>query len=500
MADLKEILDLMKNPKKEDVDIVTKAYNFAENTHINHKRSSGEPYFNHLFETSKVLAELNMDTATISAGLLHDSIEDAGVKEENIKKEFGDEIFFLVNGVTKLGTLKYRDNKRHLESMRKLFVAMSQDIRVLIIKLSDRLHNMKTLQYVKKEKQHRIALETLEIFAPIAYRLGIRKFSRQLEDLSFQYVYPSEFEEIKKVIKEKSEKTSNRLERFIRSLRKSLAKEGVVNEHIDFRIKGLYSLFTKLKRKKKLAEDVYDIMAVRVHVDNISECYKVLGIIHGIWRPLPGKIKDYIAFPKTNGYQSLHTTIFTGDGSIIEVQIRTEEMHNNAEYGIASHFMYKEGKQKNSKNSDINWFDKLLPNTTISTDSFKTYCAINNNPKWIKELVNTQSGITKKGEFLNTLKSDFFKERMFIFTPKGDVVDLPRESTPIDFAYAIHSQIGNHIGSVLVNGKMVSLSTKLRNGDIVQIITKKSNHPTKKWLDIAKTNTARKNIRNKTGN
>lgn len=498
MTSAKEILNLMNAPTTKDIDLIEKSYNFAEVAHKDHKRSSGEPYFNHLLETAKLLAELNMDAITISAGLLHDSIEDVDIKEGTVKKEFGDEVFFLVNGVTKLGSLKYRNNKRHLESMRKLFVAMSQDIRVLIIKLADRLHNMRTLQYVKKEKQRRIATETLEIYAPLAYRLGIRKFSRELEDLSFQYVYPLEYEKIKALVRKKNKKILHRLEKFIKSLRKALAKENIVNERIDYRIKGLYSLYNKLKRKKKDIEDVYDILALRVYADTVSDCYKILGVVHGIWRPLPGKIKDYIAFPKTNGYQSLHTTIFTGDGSIIEVQIRTEEMHKNAEYGVASHLLYKEGGQNVSQNSSMNWFKNLLPNIINFSSSSQTYGAINNDaPKWIKQLVETQSGVIEKGEFLNTIKSDFFKERIFVFTPKGDVVDLPRDSSPIDFAYAIHSHIGNHTGSAKINGKMASLATKLKNGDIVEIITKESNHPTRKWLDLVKTSTAKKNIRNK---
>lgn len=498
MTNIKEISILMNSPSKKDTELIDKAYNFAETAHKDHKRSSGEPYFNHLVETAKLLAELNMDALTISAGLLHDSIEDVGVKEEDIKKEFGEEIFFLVNGVTKLGALKYRNNKRHLESMRKLFVAMSQDIRVLMIKLADRLHNMRTLQYVKKEKQRRIATETLEIYAPLAYRLGIRKFSRELEDLSFQYVYPAEYEKIKALVKDKNKKTLHRLEKFIKSLRKALAKENIINERIDYRIKGLYSLYNKLKRKNKEIEDVYDLLAIRIYAKTVSDCYKILGIVHGIWRPLPGRIKDYIAFPKTNGYQSLHTTIFTGDGSIIEVQIRTEGMHKNAEYGVASHILYKKDTQETDQNSNVNWFKNLLPNIINFSNSSKTYGAINNDiPKWIKQLVETQKGITENGDFLDTIKSDFFEERIFVFTPKGDVVDLPRESSPIDFAYAIHSQIGDHTGSVKINGKMVSLATKLKNGDIVEIITKDSNRPTRKWLDLVKTSLAKKNIKSK---
>ena len=350
MQSVKDITSIMpETPTTEDVELITKAYDFAEKAHEGHLRHSGDPHFVHVFETAKTLAEFGMGATTISAGFLHDTIEDTDSTEEEIKKEFGPEILFLVQGVTKLKQLKYRGAERHTESLRKLFVATSQDIRVLIIKLADRLHNMRTLQYLPKAKQQRIALETLEIYVPLAYRLGIRKLHRELEDYAFQYAYPKKYEDTKKLLKEKSKETLKRLEKIHKSIRKAFAKEGLTDVHTFSRVKGFYSLYKKLERKGRDIEKVYDIAALRVIVPSVSDCYKALGIIHGTWRPLPNRIRDYIAFPKPNGYQSLHTTIFTGDGGIVEVQIRTEQMHREAEYGIASHLSYKEGFKKKTQ-------------------------------------------------------------------------------------------------------------------------------------------------------
>jgi GTP pyrophosphokinase len=489
----------MDSPSKDDVALVKKACEFAQKAHEGVKRNSGEPYFNHVFETAKTLAELKMGAVTISAGLLHDSIEDGVATEECIKKEFGDEILFLVNGVTKLGKVKYRGAERHIESLRKFMVAMSQDIRVLIIRLADRLHNMRTLQYVRPDKQKRIALETLEIYAPLAYRLSIRKLSRELEDLSFKYVSPKEYDEATTLLKQKKEETLPRLEKFIKSVKKALAKEGMTNIKTDFRQKGIYSLYRKLKAKAGDIEKIYDILALRIIVKDLSDCYKVLGIMHSVWRPLPGRIKDYIAFPKPNGYKSLHTTVFTGDGSIVEIQIRTEEMHRNAEYGIASHISYKENGNKNIKgNTDIDWFRQFLPKTINFAKSNKND-NIKEMPKWISELADSQDGIktkTEKEEYIDDLKADFFCQRIFVFTPKGEVVDLPVGSCALDFAYAIHSDVGDHTNSAKINGKMVAIKTELKNGDIVEIITNKSSKPSSKWLEIVKTNMAKRHINN----
>lgn len=501
MANLEEIIKLLKSPTEEDKKLVEKAFLFAENAHKEQKRFSGDPYFLHLTEVAKILGELGMGPTTIAAGLLHDVIEDAAIPPEKIEKEFSKDIRFMVEGVTKLGKLRYRGVERYIESLRKLFVAMSQDLRVLIIKLADRLHNMRTLQYVKKEKQKRIAVETLEIYAPLAYRLGIRKLNRELEDLAFPYVYPEEYERTKKMLREKSRETIDHLEKLRKSIVKGLAKSGIVNIKSDYRVKGLYSFYQKLTRKDWDKDRVYDILAVRVIVPTVEDCYKVLGIIHAHWRPLPGRIKDYIAFPKPNGYQSLHTTIFTGDGSIMEVQIRTEEMHRESEYGVASHFEYKENfDRKKVKGSGLAWIMQFLPLFTkaLNLDSHQE---ISNGdiPSWIRQLAEVESKGNEHDEFMKEIKADFFKTRVFVFTPKGDVVDLPADANPIDFAYAIHSDIGDHMAGAKVNGRMVSLENPLKNGDIVEVLVRQNAKPTAKWLDLAKTAIAKKHIRSRLG-
>jgi guanosine-3',5'-bis(diphosphate) 3'-pyrophosphohydrolase len=508
MTDVKDIVGIMDNPSDEDKNLITKAFDFAKKAHEGHLRKSGEPYFLHLIETAKTLAEMGMGPKTISAGLLHDSIEDVGVSPETIKTEFGEEVLYLVEGVTKLGALKYRGLLRHTESLRKLFVATSQDIRVVIIKLADRLHNIRTLEHVSAEKQKRIALETLEIYAPVADRLGMSRLKGELEDLAFPYIYPKEYEEVKKLLKQKSKETTEHLEKVGKSLKKELGKQGITNFETDHRIKRLYSLFRKLERKDWDIDKIHDISALRIIVPTINDCYKILGVIHSNWRPLPGKIKDYIAFPKPNGYRSLHTTIFTGDGGILEIQIRTREMHYESEFGIASHVLYKEGGKipdapapAGRLSNNLVWLRSLLPSFKPFRNEAKPAPLGNTErympptaPQWVKQLAEAQESVSKSEEFMKTLKTDFFSHRIFVFTPKGDVVDLPMESTPIDFAYAIHSDIGNHIAGTKVSGKMAPLDTKLRNGDIVEIITKPGSHPTQKWLDIAKTSMARKHI------
>lgn len=501
MKSVKDITSIMpETPTTADVELITKAYDFAEKAHEGHLRHSGDPHFVHVFETAKTLAEFGMGATTISAGFLHDTIEDTDKTEEEIKKEFGAEILFLVQGVTKLKQLKYRGAERHTESLRKLFVATSQDIRVLIIKLADRLHNMRTLEYLPKAKQQRIALETLEIYVPLAYRLGIRKLHRELEDYAFQYAYPKKYEDTKKLLKEKSKETIKRLEKIHKSIRKAFAKEDLIDVHTFSRVKGFYSLYKKLERKGRDIEKVYDIAALRVIVPTVSDCYKALGIIHGTWRPLPNRIRDYIAFPKPNGYQSLHTTIFTGDGGIVEIQIRTKQMHREAEYGIASHLSYKEGFKKKTINPNLLWLKQLLPTTLTEyyddTDEDGSVTSRKIDiPNWLKQLAEEQREVSEPFEFIKQLKADFFERRIFVFTPKGDVIDLPINSSPIDFAYAIHSDIGNHMAGAKVNGKLISLETDLKNGDIVEIEIRKNSHPTQKWLEIAKTTMARRSIR-----
>ncbi len=514
--DVKDITSLMQSPSAENIALVEKAYNFAADAHKEHKRMSGEPYLVHLVETAKSLAELGMGATTIAAGLLHDSVEDVGVKPETIEQEFGKEVRFLVEGVTKLGQFKYRGAERHSESLRKLLVATSKDARVLIIKLMDRLHNMHTLQHVPPEKRKRIALETIDIYAAIAHRLGMGVVRRELEDLAFEYAYPEEFSEAKKMLAARSKEIADRLEKMSSALQDELQKNGITDFTIDHRVKGLWSLWQKLKRKGGNIANVHDISALRVVVPDIAECYRVLGIVHKLWQPLPNKIKDYIAFQKPNGYQSLHTSVFSGDGDIVEIQIRTREMHREAQYGIAAHVLYKEhaadGKpatapQKSNKQSSFDWIRSLIPGLRrdVKKDEEKKKEQIQpqtaderprfgtpDTTKWLSELGEEMDD----PDIETTLKTDVFSHHVFVFTPRGDVVDLPTDSSPIDFAYAIHSDIGNHIAGAKVNGKLVSLDTVLDNGDIVEIQTKKSAMPKTKWLDFARTTVARRHIRN----
>lgn len=507
MATFGEIISAMKiSPSQDEVSLVAKAYNFAEKVHENQKRYSGEPYFTHTTETAKKLAELGMEPSTIAAGLLHDVLEDGNVPPSEIEAQFGKDVLFLVEGVTKLGKIRYHGSVRHNESLRKLFVAMSQDVRVLIIKLADRLHNMETLKYVPEHKRVRIAEETLEIYAPIAYRLGIRKLQRELENLSFPYVHPNEYKEIETIVKGRKKEDAQRLEKFHKSIIKALAKAGLTKIKTDYRIKSTFSLYKKYLRKEKNIEKIYDILAIRIIVPTVEDCYKVLGTIHATWRPLPGRIKDYIAFPKPNGYRAIHTTIFTGDGSIIDVHIKTDEMQKESEYGIASHLTYKGefGKNEGKDNPALAWFSwitQLLPrlfNIGRNSAGQKYISSVKGTdiPAWIKELAEYQSSLaTEKDDYIDNLKADFFEERIFVFTPQGDVVDLPIHSTPIDFAYSIHSDIGDHMAGAKVNGKLASFDSSLKNGDIVEIIVKPSSVPTQKWLEIIKTSLARRHIK-----
>ncbi len=467
---LPDILSAMQSKKTEDAELVSRAYAYAENAHHGQKRYSGAPYFVHVSAVGYTLAEMGMDATVVAAGLLHDTVEDAKVSEADIEKEFGKEIRFLVDGVTKLGKLKYHGIERHVESLRKLFVSTAKDLRVIIIKLADRLHNVSTLKYVPKEKQRRIALETLEIYAPLANRLSIGKIKGQLEDYAFPFAYPLEYEKVQALIRERSRDSEKKLEKVYRDIQVELAKSGILNVHGEYRIKRTYSLYKKLVRHEMDIGKIYDVSAIRVIVPTLADCYRALGIIHSVWRPLPGRIKDYIAFPKPNGYQSLHTTIFTGDGAIVEVQLRTEEMNLGAAFGVAAHFAYKE--------SDI-----------------KSGAALPTNLDWVNQISNLQKHGGASGDYLESLKMDFFEDRVFIFTPDGDVIDLPRDSSPIDFAYAIHSDIGDHTSGAKVNDKFVSLDTPLQNGDIVEIITKKASKPSQKWLEYARTTFAKRHIR-----
>lgn len=498
MPDIKEIFGLMQSPSEEDKEFIARAYAFAQEAHKGQRRiATDEPYFNHLFETAKTLAELGMGPITIAAGLLHDSIEDVGVTADAIREQFGNEVAFLVEGVTKLGKLHYSGTERYTENLRRLFIAISKDVRVLLIKLADRRNNVKTLKVLPLEKRKRIALETLEIYAPLAYRIGIRKLNRELEDLSFPHVLPDEHERVLDLLKKKQRENLAHLEKFHKAVKRELAREGIVNIRTGYRIKGLYSLYRKLVRKDWDIEKIYDISALRIVVPTVDDCYKVLGVIHCVWRPLPGRIKDYIALPKPDSYRGIHTTIFTGDGGIIEVQIRTAEMHRRTEYGM--HFEYKETLRGNRLGAlgKIEWVKQIIPSFILGDPSARKGAREPREapPSWLKELGEYQATIKEIGEYVEVLKTDFFGDRVFIFTPKGDVIDLPAGSTGVDFAYAIHSEVGNHMAGVKVNGKMVTFDTPLSTSDIVEIQTKQSARPSNKWLEFAKTALAKKQIR-----
>jgi GTP pyrophosphokinase len=459
------LLSLIEDATPDEQDMIRKAHAYSMHAHETQKRNSGEPYFHHVYETAVILAEMNADPMTIAAGLMHDVLEDTETTAEEMRTLFGDEIVSLVEGVTKLGHLKYQGVERHAESLRKFFIASAHDIRVVMIKLADRLHNVSTLQYVRPDKQKRIAIETLEIYARLADRLGMGKMKAQLEDYAFPFAYPDEYHRVQTILQDYTSFNEPHLEKVAETLKEELhILEAKINR-LDFRVKHLYSLWQKLKKNEYDISKVYDILALRILVPNVSDCYQALGIIHGLYKPLPGRFKDYIAIPKPNGYQSLHTTVFDGIGGIVEIQIRTEEMHDEAEYGIAAHVHYKEKKQVNKKID------------------------------WTKELLETQKLIEKPEEFLKHLKLDFFEERVFVYTPKGDVIELPQGATVIDFAYAIHSDIGNHIFGAKVNAKMVSIDTVLYRGDIVEILVAEKNRPNRKWIDMCKTTFAKHQIR-----
>lgn len=465
------IFELLPSLSKKDKDLIIRACEFAQKAHEGQLRKSGEPYYNHVFATGVNLATLKMDADTIAAGIMHDVLEDTSVTEEEMIKEFGEHITKLVNGVTKLGKLRYSGVERHVESLRKFFVAMADDIRVVVIKLCDRLHNIQTLQYVDNEKQRRIALETIELHARLADRLGMGRLKAELEDAAFPYVYPEDYKQTVELFKSLRPISDEQLEKVSNKLGEELSVFDVHIERIDSRIKHLYSLWQKLKKYKMDQNKIYDVIALRIIVPTIAECYQALGVIHGLYKPVPGRFKDYIAVPKPNGYRSLHTTIFSGDGTTLEIQIRTKDMHQEAEYGIASHLSYKEVGKNMSEQE------------------------IKKKVGWTKDLLEWQKDVEHHQEFMKNLKTDFFEKRVFVLTPKGDVIDLPEGSTPIDFAYAVHSKIGDHIAGSKVNGKLAPLDTTLRNRDVVEIEVKESATPKRKWIDMARTTMAKRKIR-----
>ncbi|HLP86556.1 MAG TPA: RelA/SpoT family protein [Candidatus Paceibacterota bacterium] len=461
-----KITSLLPDIKPEGKALIEKAYEFAKKAHEGQLRKSGDPYFVHVASTAYNLADLGMSPIIIAAGLLHDTLEDANITEEELTNEFGEEVVELVKGVTKLGKVKYKGVERNVENLRKFFVNVAKDLRVLVIKLADRLHNIETLKYVRPDKQKRIALETLEIYAPLAHRLSMGRLKGRLEDAAFKYAYPKEYIEVSKLLLDKKDAKEKYLIEVKDKIIEKIKETKIKNTKVFYRQKYLYSLWKKLQKYDMDIGKIYDIIALRVLVNTVSDCYHILGIIHGEWTPVPNRIKDYIASPKPNGYQSLHTTIFTGTGGIVEIQIRTHEMNEQAENGIAAHFLYKENSNK----------------------------AIPKEFEWVKKLQELNQNQDEPEKFLKLIKMDFFNDRVFAFTPKGDIIDLPEDASVIDFAYAIHTDLGDHIQGAKINGKNVALSAKLKNNDIVEIQVSKNAKPSSKWLTYVKTDLARKRI------
>ncbi len=462
--------ELKKYCIKSDLEMVRMAYDFAAEAHKGQVRFNGEPYISHPLTAAYILAMMHIDINIIIAALLHDVPEDTDITLDAIEKKFGRDVANMARGITKLGKLKYRGVERYLENLRKMFVAMAEDIRVMIIKFADRIHNLLTLEAQPPNKQYRIALESLEIYAPIANRLGMGEFKGILEDLSFQYVFPKEYERVKEISDETIAEEEPYLDQIMVESKKEIRDAGIKIIDIHGRKKRLYSLFQKLKQKDWDVDQIHDIVAVRILVPGISDCYAALGIIHKLWRPLKGRIKDYISQPKPNGYKSLHTTVFCDDGKVVEFQIRTPEMHEAAEFGIAAHWHYDEKKG---------------PPRAMAKDV-----------SWAKELARIQKEVLNNLSDLDSLKIDFFQNRIFVFTPNGDVIDLPENATPVDFAYHIHTDIGNKCNGALVNEQMVSLDTALRSGDVVEVIVDKNRKgPSRDWLKFVKTHVAKSRIR-----
>ena len=466
-----ELLEtIQKIYSKQEAEILTRAYYFAKTAHTGQKRASGEEYFIHPCAVAQILIDLGMDCASVAAAFLHDTIEDTPVSEGDIQKEFGDEVVLLVKGVTKLDKIEFKSQEEEqAENFKKIFVSMAKDIRVIIIKLADRLHNMRSLNFLSKERQQRMSKETLDIFAPLAGRLGISQIKCELEDLCLKYIDPDAYEFLSTNINAKIEDRRKFVEFAVKEIQEIMNESGITGE-VFGRPKHFYSIYKKMKKQGKTLDQIYDLTAVRAIVDDIDQCYELLGKIHKKWKPVPGRIKDYIATPKPNMYQSLHTTVVTDFGQTFEIQIRTKEMHRMAEYGIAAHWKYKENKDVESN------FDTRL--------------------SWIREVMEWQGGVRDSKEFLESLKGDVYSSEVLVFTPKGEVKSLVKDATPIDFAYSVHTEVGHHCVGAKVNGKMVPLNTTLQVGDVVDIITLKSSKgPSWDWLKIAKSAGAKNKIR-----
>ncbi len=455
-----------------DIRLIQRAYEVAEKAHKDQKRVSGEAYIIHPLHVAEILTELHMDEPTIAAALLHDVVEDTTYTGEQMKELFGEEVAMLIDGVTKLGRIKYKSKEEvQLENYRKMFLAMAKDIRVIMIKLADRLHNMRTLKYMRADKQQRIARETIEIYAPLANRLGISNIKWELEDLCLRYLEPETYYDLVENVKQKRKERQAFIDEGIEQIRKKL-DEAHIKAEINGRAKHFYSIYRKMKRDNKSLSEIYDLSAIRVLVDTVQDCYGVLGVIHAMWKPIPGRFKDYIAMPKSNGYQSLHTTVMTR-GYPLEIQIRTFAMHRVSEYGVAAHWKYKEAGKGATATS-----------------------AMDQKLSWLRQMVNLQHDFSDPKEYFEALKVDIFSDEVFVFTPRGDVIDLPKGSIPIDFAYRIHTEIGHHCVGAKVNGKMVPLEYKLKNGDIVSVITNKANNgPSRDWLNIVASSDTRSKIR-----
>jgi GTP pyrophosphokinase len=448
---------------------VRKAFDAAAMAHTGQHRLSGEDYVNHPLEVAAILADLGLDAETIAAALLHDTVEDTNLTEDEVKREFGPEVARLVDGVTKLGRISLRtDQQQQAENIRKMMVAMAEDLRVVLIKLADRLHNMRTLAPLAEPKRRKISRETLDIYAPLAHRLGIGQIKWELEDLAFRNLEPEAYDD---VVRRIARKRDDR-EKLVSDLREILARElEKLGIHADItgRPKHIYSVWQKMTREDKDFSEIYDLSAIRVQVESVRDCYGVLGVVHSLWKPMPGRFKDYIAMPKSNGYQSLHTTVITHTGEPIEIQIRTHEMHRVAEFGVAAHWTYKEGGKDASFDQKLSWLRSLL--------------------EWQGEVGDAES-------FLNTVKVDLFQDEVYVFTPRGDVINLPADSTPVDFAYRIHTEVGHHCIGAKVNGRMVPLDYELKNGEIVEVLTSKSPHgPSRDWLNFVKSASAKERIR-----